>query len=75
MEHECCSGAGFNATIFKDSHGKTLVDRSYSFCGYESFCHVFGEAKSLDEFYKYVEGEHALRLIEAPLRVCSVRWF
>ena len=35
MEHSCCSGAGFNASIFFDSNGSTFVDTTYSFCGVE----------------------------------------
>lgn len=54
MEHACCSGAGYNATVFFDSHGKIYADKTYSFCGYEeleSKCNRLA-TNNLAEFYK-----------------------
>jgi hypothetical protein len=35
MEHECCSGGGFNCIISKDSAGKVKMNSEKCFCGYE----------------------------------------
>lgn len=53
MEHECCSGAGFNATVFYDSQHKMYADTTYSFCGLEGLAGELGEIKatSLKAFY------------------------
>jgi hypothetical protein len=65
MEHSCCSGAGFDATIFKDSRGKIFVDRTYSFCGYEELEQLFGPTiRSLDEFYSALKKDYRLKLTE-----------
>lgn len=53
MEHACCSGAGFNATIFYDSSGATYIDTTHSFCGVEGSGEELGRAgvDSLATFY------------------------
>ncbi len=53
MEHACCSGAGFNATVFYDSQHKIYSDTTYSFCGLEGLASELGEIKatSLKTFY------------------------
>lgn len=35
MEHACCTGAGFNAVVVYDSHGKIRTNTERCFCGYE----------------------------------------
>lgn len=53
MEHSCCSGAGFDASVFADSTRTIRYDTTYSFCGYESLCGELGSvaATNLDGFY------------------------
>jgi hypothetical protein len=36
LEHSCCSGAGFDAVIIKDSTGN-IYTKNQNFCGYEGF--------------------------------------
>lgn len=52
-EHACCSGAGYNATVFYDSQRKIYYDTTYSFCGLEGLGGELGKAKatSLQTFY------------------------
>lgn len=35
MEHECCSGAGFNAVIIRDNTQTIYIDDQRCFCGIE----------------------------------------
>lgn len=60
-EHSCCSGAGFDATVFYDSAGAVRRDTSCSFCGYEGLKGRLDQvqARSLAQFYG---GLHYLRL-------------
>ncbi len=57
MEHACCSGAGFNATVLYGSDGKVLVDTEHCFCGYEGM--VF-ELKSIPagSLAEFIDGTH-----------------
>lgn len=32
-EHHCCSGAGYDAVVIRDSDGKTFVSRKLNICG------------------------------------------
>lgn len=52
-EHSCCSGAGFDATIFYDSRSQLQVDTTYSFCGYEGLVGALpgNDVGSLARFY------------------------
>ena len=54
MEHACCTGAGFNATVLYGSDGHVFADTKRCFCGYEEMAfsleHV--PAHSLSEFLK-----------------------
>lgn len=34
MEHECCTGAGFNATLYVTSKGKSYLDADTCYCGF-----------------------------------------
>lgn len=34
MEHECCTGAGFNATLYVASTGEAYVDLDSCYCGW-----------------------------------------
>jgi hypothetical protein len=36
LEHDCCSGAGFNAVLIKDSEG-IFYKSQINYCGYEGF--------------------------------------
>ncbi len=53
MEHACCSGRGYNATVIYDSEGKVFVNTERIFCGYEELSYDMSAvpAKSLAEFY------------------------
>ena len=53
MEHSCCSGAGFDASVFLDSTRIIRYDKTYSFCGYEGLCGELEkvQATELDGFY------------------------
>ena len=53
MEHACCSGAGFNGSVFFDNTRTIRYDTTHSFCGYEGLCGELGnvQAKNLAEFY------------------------
>ena len=57
MEHACCSGAGFDATVFYDSSGKVYCDTSYTFCGYEVLNKCLNKIKadSLKDFYSVLQ--------------------
>jgi hypothetical protein len=58
MEHSCCSGAGFNATVIYDSKGHLSFDTTRAFCGYEDMASEFSRIKagSLKDFYRKVPG-------------------
>ena len=56
FEHSCCSGAGFDATVIRDSAGAIYADTTHTFCGIEG---ISGElsavsADSLSGFYSHV---------------------
>ncbi|MES2708342.1 MAG: hypothetical protein V4726_17235 [Verrucomicrobiota bacterium] len=34
MEHDCCTGAGFNATVYVTSLGGAFVDSNSCYCGF-----------------------------------------
>lgn len=36
MEHHCCTGAGFDATLYVTSEGETWLDSDTCYCGWES---------------------------------------
>ena len=54
-EHSCCSGAGFDATVIRDSTGAIYADTTHTFCGIEGLGEELGEqrvpATSLPAFY------------------------
>lgn len=54
-EHSCCSGAGFDATVIRDSTGAIYADTTHTFCGIEGLGGELGEervpATSLAAFY------------------------
>jgi hypothetical protein len=54
-EHSCCSGAGFDSTIIRDSTGAIYADTTHTFCGVEGLGEALGErrvpAASLSAFY------------------------
>ena len=54
-EHSCCSGAGYDATVIRDSTGAIYADTTHSFCGIEGLGEELGEqripATSLPAFY------------------------
>ncbi len=47
-EHSCCSGAGFDASVFLDSTRTIRYDTTYSFCGYEGLCGELGAVQATD---------------------------
>jgi hypothetical protein len=53
-EHSCCSGAGYDATIIRDSTGAIYVNTEHCYCGMsEEMSATFSEVKadSLATFY------------------------
>ena len=54
-EHSCCSGAGFDATVIRDSTGAIYADTTHTFCGIEGLGGELGEhrvpARTLAAFY------------------------
>jgi len=42
-EHSCCSGAGFDATVIRDSTGAIYADTTHTFCGIEGLGGELGE--------------------------------
>jgi hypothetical protein len=54
-EYSCCSGAGFDATVIRDSTGATYANTGHNFCGIEGLGEGLGEysvpAASLPAFY------------------------
>ena len=56
MEHACCSGRGYNATVVYDSEGKIFVNTEHSFCGEEGLAADMSSvpAKSLAQFYSHL---------------------
>jgi len=52
-EHSCCSGAGFDATVIRDSKGAVFADTSHTFCGIEAMYSELGgiPADNLAGFY------------------------
>jgi hypothetical protein len=54
-EHSCCSGAGFDATVIRDSTGAIYADTTHTFCGIEGLGEELGArsvpASSLQSFY------------------------
>jgi hypothetical protein len=64
-EHACCSGAGFNATVFYDSSGGIRVDQTHAFCGTEGLQGELNQiaGNSLAAFYA---GLHQCQLANLP---------
>lgn len=56
MEHACCSGRGYNATVIYDSEGHIFVNTDRSFCGFEGLSHDMSSvpAESLPDFYAHI---------------------
>jgi hypothetical protein len=52
-----CGGAGFDATVLRDSRGATWYDTAHHFCGYEGLCGELNAipASDLDQFYAGLE--------------------
>jgi len=54
-EHSCCSGAGFDATVIRDSTGATYSNTTHTFCGIEGLGGELSEhsapATTLAAFY------------------------
>jgi hypothetical protein len=52
-EYSCTGGAGFDATVFLDSHGVIRFQVGHHFCGYEGLCSELREIKAdtVAEFY------------------------
>lgn len=67
MEHKCCTGAGFNATVYVMSDGRAFVDEDTCYCG----------RTDLDwslEVYELRDGESFLEQVRErgiDLRVCE----
>jgi|GEM_PF-4153282 len=55
-EHSCCSGAGFDAKVIRDSTGAIYADKTHTFCGAEGMAEDLSyiQADSLAEFYAHV---------------------
>jgi hypothetical protein len=52
-EYACTDGAGFDATVFRDSNGSIFYQTTHHFCGYEGLCGELTQVKAtnLVEFY------------------------
>lgn len=52
-EHSCCSGAGFDATVIRDSTGAIYSDTTHTFCGIEGMSSELSQvsAEALSAFY------------------------
>ena len=50
LEHSCCSGAGFDAVMIKDSKG-TIYTAEKNYCGYEGF-HIDESATNIETLSK-----------------------
>lgn len=61
-EHSCCSGAGFDVTVIRDSLGAIYVDTQHTFCGIEGMSRELGQISgdSLSSFYSHA-GQLTLR--------------
>ncbi|EKD82080.1 MAG: hypothetical protein ACD_39C01492G0001 [uncultured bacterium] len=46
MNHDCCSGDGFNCVISKDNTGQVMIDENKNFCGVEAMCNQANELAS-----------------------------
>lgn len=53
MNHDCCTGDGFNCVISKDSAGVVMIDEKKNFCGVESMCNQLNRlaSDSMTVFY------------------------
>jgi hypothetical protein len=52
-EHDCCTGKGFVANVFTDSHGNTFTNTGHNYCNVKATEIELLEVKSsnLSEFY------------------------
>ncbi|MES2570071.1 MAG: hypothetical protein V4710_08450 [Verrucomicrobiota bacterium] len=59
-EHSCCSGAGFDATVIRDSTGAIYADTTHTFCGIEGMSAELDAASSdsLSVLYKRLNHLH-----------------
>ena len=46
MEHSCCSGAGFDASVFVDSTRTIRYDTTHTFCGNETLSAELGRIQA-----------------------------
>jgi len=53
LEHDCCSGAGFDAVMIKDSSG-SIYTAEKNYCGYEGF-HIDESPKDVESLRKALE--------------------
>ncbi len=53
MNHDCCSGDGFNCVISKDNTGQVMIDEKKNFCGVEAMCNQMNQVASgsMTDFY------------------------
>jgi len=58
LEHDCCSGAGFDAVAVRTSDGQEFFAKK-NYCGIEGFYGALGEdaAKDLPHFTAYVSAQ------------------
>jgi len=55
-EYACSDGAGFDATVFRDSNGLIQYQKNHHFCGYEGLSSELAavSADSLPAFYEFL---------------------
>lgn len=62
MEHACCTGAGFNATLYVTSEGDTYLDSDTCYCGFMPLAEelMTHDKKSIDSFFVSIRssGKH-----------------
>lgn len=65
-EHACTSGAGFDATVFRDSSGSILYQTTHHFCGYEGLCGDLRRAgaTNLVQFYASLDDDVDLKKVK-----------
>jgi hypothetical protein len=66
MEHACCTGAGFNATLYVTSAGRAYLDSDSCYCGFTELGEELSasDKKSIEAFLTSIKsgGKHITEL-------------
>jgi len=62
VEHSCCVGAGFDATLIKDNRNRIYFDFKYTWCGIPMLANKFSSIKadSVKIFFEKVHKIHKI---------------